>query len=84
MDLFSLDIQWILFKKEIYGSRNILENRKGGEKLEKTKQRAMEITPPKKEEIDWAKYLDYTRFFEPAEINNISQELFKKDFEENE
>ncbi len=84
MDLFSLDIQLIISKKEIYGSRNILEYRKGGEKLEKTKQRATEITPPEKEEIDWAKYLDYTRFFEPAEINNISQELFKKDFEENE
>ena len=34
-----------------------------------------------KEEINWAKYLDYTTFTEPAEINNISQELFKKDFE---
>ena len=35
-----------------------------------------------KEEIDWAKYLDYTKSFEPAEINNISQELFKEDFKE--
>ncbi len=84
MDLSSLDIQWILSKKELHGSRNILENRKGGEKLEKTEQKITEISPPEKEEIDWAEYLDYTRFFEPAEINNISQELFKKDFEENE
>ncbi|MFX0030871.1 MAG: hypothetical protein ACFE8B_16780 [Candidatus Hermodarchaeota archaeon] len=35
-----------------------------------------------KEEIDWAKYLDHTRFLQPGEINNFSQELFKKDFEE--
>jgi hypothetical protein len=35
-----------------------------------------------KKEINWAKYLDYTRFFEPAEINNINQELFKEDFKE--
>ena len=35
-----------------------------------------------KEEIDWAKYLDYTKSFEPAEINNIAQELFKEDFKE--
>ena len=48
--------------------------------LEKTKQRIAEISPQDKHEIDWAKYLDYTRFFEPGEINNIAQELFKKDF----
>jgi len=84
MDLFSLDIQLIISKKEIHGSRNILENRKGGEKMEDTKPEIAMIPHPKKEEINWAKYLDYTRFFEPAEINNISQELFKKDFEENE
>jgi hypothetical protein len=52
--------------------------------LEKTEQRVARISLPEKEEIDWAKYLDYTRSFEPAEINNISQELFKKDFGENE
>ena len=52
--------------------------------MEDTKPEIAMIPHPKKEEINWAKYLDYTRFFEPAEINNISQELFKKDFEENE
>jgi hypothetical protein len=57
-----------------------LEKRKGGEILEETKQKFSEISPQEKKEIDWAKYLDYTRFFEPAEINNIAQELFKKDF----
>ena len=51
--------------------------------MEKTEQRITEMSPQIKEEIDWAKFLDYTKFFEPAEINNISQELFKKDFEEN-
>lgn len=61
-----------------------MEKGRGGEKLEQTEQKLAEISPPEKEEIDWAEYLDYTRFFEPAEINNISQELFKKDFEENE
>ncbi|MFW9877845.1 MAG: hypothetical protein ACFFG0_32585 [Candidatus Thorarchaeota archaeon] len=52
--------------------------------MEKTEEKVIEIIHSKKKEINWAKYLDYTRFFEPAEINNISQELFKKDFEKNE
>jgi hypothetical protein len=49
--------------------------------MEKTEQRAELISSAEKEEINWAKYLDYTQFFEPAEVNNISLELFKKDFE---
>ena len=49
--------------------------------MEKTEQRTEIITRSEKEEINWAQYLDYTQFFEPAEINNVSQELFKKDFE---
>ncbi len=49
--------------------------------MEKTEIRTAIITRTEKEEINWAKYLDYTNFFEPAEINNISQEFFKKDFE---
>ena len=49
--------------------------------MEKTEQRASMISDVDKEEINWAEYLDYTRFFEPAEMNNILQELFKKDFE---
>ncbi len=49
--------------------------------MEKTEQTAEIISSTEKEEINWAKYLDYTKFFEPAEVNNISQELFKKDFE---
>jgi hypothetical protein len=53
----------------------------GGEEVEKTEQKVSIISKPIKEEIKWADYLDYTRFFEPAEINNISQELFKKDCE---
>jgi hypothetical protein len=52
--------------------------------LEKTEQNIIGISLPAKEEIDWAEYLDYTKFFEPAEISNVSQELYKKDFEENE
>ncbi len=51
--------------------------------MEKTEQGAAMISSVEKEEINWAKHLDYTRFFEPAEINNISQELFKEDFEQN-
>ena len=49
--------------------------------MEKTKERISMIRNQEKAEINWAEYLDYTRFFEPAEINNISQELFKTDFE---
>jgi hypothetical protein len=49
--------------------------------MEKTEQRAGIISSVEKDEINWAKFLDYTRFFEPAEVNNVSQELFKKDFE---
>jgi len=49
--------------------------------MEKTEQRAAIISEVEKGEINWAEYLDYTMFFEPAELNNISQELFKKDFE---
>jgi len=47
--------------------------------MEKTEERIAEISPPSKESINWAEYLDYARIFEPAEINNISQEFFKKD-----
>ncbi len=49
--------------------------------MEKTEQRTEINSNVENEEIDWAKYLDFTQFFEPAEVNNISQELFKKDFE---
>ena len=49
--------------------------------MEKTEPRTADVISSEKEEINWAQYLDYTQFFEPAEINNISQELFKKDFE---
>ena len=49
--------------------------------MEKTEQKASIISSTEKEETNWAQNLDHTRFFEPAELNNISQELFKKDFE---
>jgi len=49
--------------------------------MEKSEEDKKITCSPEKEEFDWAKYLDYTRFFEPGEINNIAQELFKKDFE---
>ncbi|MFX1377237.1 MAG: hypothetical protein ACFFA0_15645 [Promethearchaeota archaeon] len=51
--------------------------------MEKTKDVTEINSTMEKEEIDWAKFLDYTRFFDSAEVNNINQELFKKDFEEN-
>jgi hypothetical protein len=47
--------------------------------MEKTKERIAEISPPENGSINWAQYLDYERIFEPAEINNISQEFFKKE-----
>ena len=47
--------------------------------MEKTEERIAEISPPEKESINWAQYLDCERLFEPAEINNITQEFFKKD-----
>ncbi|MHA2008744.1 MAG: hypothetical protein ACXABO_16200 [Promethearchaeota archaeon] len=49
--------------------------------MEKTEQTVSIISEPTKKEINWADYLDYTKFFEPAEINNISLELFIKDCE---
>ena len=49
--------------------------------MEKTEQRITIIPSTEKKEIDWAKYLDYTRFFEPAEVNNTSLELINRDFE---
>jgi hypothetical protein len=58
-----------------------LENAKGGEKMEETEPKVAIISYHKKEEINWAEYLDYARNFEPAEINNISQDIFKRDFE---
>ncbi|MFX1477396.1 MAG: hypothetical protein ACFFCI_04625 [Promethearchaeota archaeon] len=50
--------------------------------MEKTEKRITIDSYIKRTDIDWAKYLDYTRFFEPAEINNISQDLFQKDADE--
>ena len=82
MDLFSLDIQIVLSKKEILGSQCTRKRKNGGEKMEKTEEQLIMRSIIEKEEIDWAKYLDYTRFFEPAEINNITQELFKEAFKE--
>jgi hypothetical protein len=49
--------------------------------MEKTEPRTAKFTRSEKEEINWAQYLDYTKFFEPAEINNISLEVYKKNFE---
>ena len=82
MDLFSLDIQTVLSKKEIHGSQCTKKRKNGGEKMEETEEPTILRSIIEKEEIDWAKYLDYTKSFEPAEINNIAQELFKEDFKE--
>ncbi|MHA1913983.1 MAG: hypothetical protein ACW986_11435 [Promethearchaeota archaeon] len=49
--------------------------------MEKTTEKISINQIPEKEDINWAEYLDYTRFFKPAEINNISLEFFKEDFE---
>ncbi len=49
--------------------------------MEETAEKISIIQISEKEEIDWAEYLDYTRFFKPAEINNISLDLFQEDFE---
>ncbi|MFW9864788.1 MAG: hypothetical protein ACFFEN_01690 [Candidatus Thorarchaeota archaeon] len=59
-----------------------MENIVGGDKMEKTEKQIAIDSYIKRTDIDWAKYLDYTRFFEPAEINNISQDLFQKDADE--
>jgi hypothetical protein len=82
MDLFSLDIQTVLSKKEINGSRCKNKRKNGGEKMEETEEKTIIEAIIEKEEIDWAKYLDHTRLLQPAELNNFSQELFKKDFKE--
>ena len=50
--------------------------------MEETGEKTIIETVMEKEEIDWAKYLDYTRFLQPAEINNFSQEQFKKAYED--
>ena len=50
--------------------------------MEKAQKRATEFSSTEKEEINWAEYLDYTRFFEPGEVNNSSMELFIKGCEE--
>ena len=52
----------------------------GGEKMEQTKELSKNLINNDKEQTNWADYLDYTKFYEPAEINNRLQELFKKDF----
>ncbi|MFX1323710.1 MAG: hypothetical protein ACFE8N_02065 [Promethearchaeota archaeon] len=49
--------------------------------MEETEQRITITSYYKKEEINWAEYLDIARIFEPAEINNKSQDIFKRDFE---
>ncbi|MFX1572607.1 MAG: hypothetical protein ACFFB0_07655 [Promethearchaeota archaeon] len=59
-----------------------MKNEEGGERMEKVNEKSDIAPSSKKKEFDWAKYLDYTRFYEPGEINNIAQERFKKDFEE--
>jgi len=82
MDLFSLDVQIVLSKKETHGSQNNKKICNGGEKMEETEEQTIIKTIIEKEEIDWAKYLDHTRFLQPAEISNFSQELFKEDFKE--
>ncbi len=48
--------------------------------MEKTEQKISITSRIIENESNWAKYLDYTKFFEPAEINNIKLEFFKKDF----
>ena len=48
--------------------------------MEKTEKKISINTRGIENESNWAEYLDYTKFFEPAEINNIMLEFFKKDF----
>ena len=49
--------------------------------MEQTEKRATRFSSAEKEEINWAEYLDYTRFFKPGEVDNISLELYIKDLE---
>jgi len=49
--------------------------------MEETAEKISIIQIPEKEEIDWARYLDYTRFFKPADINFVSQDFYKGDIE---
>ena len=49
--------------------------------MEETEPKIAINTPSEKDEINWAQYFDCTKYFEPAEINNVSLELFTKDFE---
>jgi hypothetical protein len=59
----------------------IIKKDLGGEKMEQNKELSENLINNDKEQANWADYLDYTKFYEPAEINNHLQELFKKDFE---
>lgn len=59
----------------------IIKKDLGGEKMEETKELSENLINNDKEQAKWADYLDYTKFYEPAEINNRLQELFKKDIE---
>ena len=61
--------------------RFILENDEGGDIMEETERKSIKLPRNEKSEIDWAEYLDYSKFNEPGEINNTLQELYKKDFE---
>ena len=48
--------------------------------MEETAEKISIIQIPEKEEIDWAEYLDYSKFYEPGETNNKSLDRHIKDF----
>ena len=73
--MLSLEFSQISVKKRIEEKKI-----KGVKDMEKTKQKISISTRVIENESNWAEYLDYTKFFEPAEINNIMLEFFKKDF----
>ena len=49
--------------------------------MEKSERLDEKILYKEKLESNWAEILDYTRFYTPAEINNLSLDYFKKDLE---
>ena len=57
-----------------------IKKQKGGKKMEKSKQKSTIVSRSIKKESNWEEYLDYTKFYEPAEINNEYLEQFEKDF----
>ena len=64
-----------------FNKKGIENKKKGGKNMTESQPKPIIRSEKTKREINWAQYLDYTKFFDAGETNNKIMDRYIKDFE---